>query len=261
MKRNYSLFRIAFVFVTACALLRAPTTFGQQVRICDGPLGCTYNGFSQSVRDPNIRGPAQLNIVSQTTDGSFQGSIMVFGNTYAVTGKVDVNGIVKFTSRTGLTGTGKWQDLTRGGALLLATYKLSSGDQGKIYFLRKFTDPPSPDMPPDIAGHWGGTFESDLSLMRGTAEWDVQQDLTETGAPGTGFMGQERIMATPAILLYHFAGTIDGQGNFVRIGVSERGFVIEGGKFEAGQLTGHSCLDFVDGAKDDVVFVITHFPE
>jgi hypothetical protein len=88
-------------------------------------------------------------------------------------------------------------------------------------------------------------------------EWDVQQDLTETGAPGTGFMGQERIMATPAILLYHFAGTIDGQGNFVRIGVSERGFVMEGGKFESGELTGHSVRNFADGGQDDLVFVMT----
>jgi hypothetical protein len=87
----------------------------------------------------------------------------------------------------------------------------------------------------------------------------VQQDRTETGAPGTGFTGQETVDmgGTPAIQLYQFAGTIDGQGNFVRIGVSEQGFVIEGGKLESGELTGHSVRNFADGGQDDLVFVIT----
>jgi hypothetical protein len=256
MKRNYSLFRIALFLVVGCAFLLPVSAPAPTVDIT---ILQFYLGFSQSSVNLDARGPAALNIPTQTPDGHFQGFITILGNTYAIMGKVDNSGNLDFTSgRAGpIKGTGKWQDLTRGGALLLATYKLSSGDQGKIYFLRKFTDPPSPDMPPYIAGHWGGTFESDLSLMRGTAEWDVQQDLTETGAPGTGFMGQERIMGTPAVQLYQFAGTVDAHGNFVRIGVSAQGFVIEGGKFEAGQLTGQSVRNFADGGQDDLVFVLT----
>jgi hypothetical protein len=45
---------------------------------------------------------------------------------------------------------------------------------------------------------------------------------------------------TPAVIIYQFAGTVDGQGNFVRIGVSAQGFLIGGGKFESGQLTANS---------------------
>jgi hypothetical protein len=205
-----------------------------------------YLGFSQSIVNPDTLGPAALNIPTQTPEGDFQGFITILGNTYSIRGKVDDNGNLDFTSGRGgpIKGTGKWQDLTRGGALLLATYKLASGDQGQVNFLRKFQQPPDPDMPPDISGSWRGTFESSLSLMGGTTELMIQQDRTETGVPGTGFTGQETTDAgTPAVILYQFAGTIDAQGNFVRIGVSDRGFVIEGGKVESGQLTANSCLN------------------
>jgi len=177
-------------------------------------------------------------------DTDWTGLFTLYGNTYAVRGKVDALGNLKFTSRTGLTGTGKWQDLTRGGALIFGSYKLASGDQGKVNFLGKFQQPPEPDMPPDIAGSWRGTFENILSLMRGTTEFVIQQDRTPTGAPGTGFTGQETMDGgTPAVVLYQFAGTIDSQGNFVRIGVSGEGFLIEGGKFESGRLTAASSRD------------------
>jgi hypothetical protein len=251
MNRNYSLSlsRIALVLATGCAFLLPVSAPAPTVDII---ITQFYVGFSQSIGNPDIRGPAALNIPSQTPDGNFQGFITILGNTYAVTGKVDANGNLKFSSGRGggVTGTGKWQDLTRGGALIFGSYKLASGDQGQVNFLREFTQPPDPDMPPDIAGSWRGTFESSLSLMRGTVEWDVQQDLTETGAPGTGFTGQERITSTPAIQLYQFAGTIDAHGNFVRIGVSAQGFVIEGGKLESGELTGQSCLDFALGGME-----------
>jgi hypothetical protein len=259
MKTNYSLFRIALVLAAGGAFLLPVSAPAPTVDIT---ILQFYVGFSQSIRDPGLRGPAALNIPTQTPDGDFQGFITILGNTYAITGKVDNNGNLKFSSGRagGVTGTGKWQDLTRGGALLLATYKLASGDQGKIDLLRKFNPPPEPDTPPDIAGHWGGTFESSLSLMRGTVEWNVQQDRTPTGAPGTGFTGEEtRDTGTPAIQLYKFAGIIDGQGNFVRIGVSELGFVIEGGKFEdqAVELRANANLYFFDGGVDDLVIVIT----
>jgi hypothetical protein len=250
MKRNYSLFRIALVLATGGAFLLPVSAPAPTVDII---ITQAYFGFSQSIGNPDALGPVDLNIPTQTPDGAWQGVITILGNTYAIMGKVDNSGNVKFSSgRVGVTGTGKWQDLTRGGALLFATYKLSSGDQGKIELLRKFAQPPpGNDTPPDIAGSWGGTFENILSLMRGTVEWDVQQDLTETGAPGTGFTGQERIMSTPAIQLYQFAGAIDGQGNFVRIGVSSQGFLIEGGKFESRVLNGHSVR--ADGLLLDVI--------
>jgi hypothetical protein len=239
MKRNYSLFRIALVLATGGAFLLPVSAPAPTVDII---ISQFYLGFSQSFGDPNQLGPVDLNIPSQTQDGAWEGVITILGNTYTIKGKVDNNGNVKFSSgHVGVTGTGKWQDLTRGGALLLATYKLSSGDQGKIELLRKFSPPPDQDTPPDIAGHWGGTVENKLSLMRGTTEWDVQQDRTSTGMPGTGFTGQETINpGTPAIVLYDFAGAIDGQGNFVRIGVAAQGFVIEGGKVESGELTANS---------------------
>jgi len=263
MKRNYSLsiFRIALVLAAGGAFLLpvsapAPTVDIMITQFCVG--------FSQSVGDPDQRGPAALNIPSQTPDGNFQGFITILGNTYTIKGKVDNNGNLEFSSgRAGpIKGMGKWQDLTRGGALLLATYKLSSGDQGKVNLLRKFANPrPDSDTPPDIAGTWRGTFESGLSLMRGTDEWMVQQERTETGAPGTGFMGRERITSTPAIQLYQFAGTIDGQGNAVRIGLSDRGIIIICfAKVERGELQAHPVWNFFDGGVDLGSIALTQEP-
>jgi hypothetical protein len=243
MKRNYSLFRVALVLATGGAFL-LPGSARTQV---PPDVRGHYGGFSQSSGNPDNRGPAELNILSQTPGGEFQGSITILGNTHSIHGEVDAHGIAWVSGFGGVRsvkGEGKWQDLTRGGALIFGSYKLASGDQGQVNFLRKFQQPPEPDTPPDIAGFWRGTFENILSLMRGTVEWDVQQDRTETGAPGTGFTGQERIAATPAIQLYQFAGAIDGQGNFVRVGVSVEGFIIEGGKFEAGELTGNSVRNY-----------------
>src|SRR5262249_30949435 len=141
MRRNCSL--LVLVLVTAFALLRAPTTFGQDavLRICDGRSVCTYNGFSQSSGNPNIRGPAALDVSPQTSDGDFQGLITLLGTTYSIRGKVDASGNLKFTSGRagGITGHGKWHDLTRGGARIFGSYKLASGDQGQVSFLRNFT--------------------------------------------------------------------------------------------------------------------------
>jgi hypothetical protein len=107
-------------------------------------------------------------------------------------------------------------------------------------------------MPPDIAGDWRGTFQSSLSLMRGSTELRIQQDRTEAGTPGTGFMGQEaRDMGTAGIIIYDFVGTIDGLGNLVRIG-SARGFMpcIMGGNVQLGELNAHSVQNFFDGGVD-----------
>ena len=128
------------------------------------------------------------------------------------------------------------QDLTRGGALLTGTYRLSSGDQGGIVLLQNFSQPPDPL---DIAGSWNGTFTNVYCLLTGTVEFVIQQDRTPNGTPGTGFMGQETLDA----MIYDFVGTIDGSGNFVRIGVSDEGFVMEGGKVESGRLTAESWRD------------------
>jgi hypothetical protein len=99
-------------------------------------------------------------------------------------------------------------------------------------------------MPPNIAGSWHGTVQDALSLTRGTDEWMVQQDRTPNGTLGTGFTGQETVDAgTPAVQLYRFAGTVDAHGNFVRIGVSAQGFLIEGGEVESGRLTAESSRD------------------
>jgi len=241
MKRNYSLslFRIALVLATGCAFFLPVSAPAPTVHIT---ILQFYLGFSQSIENPDARGPAALNIPSQTPDGDFEGFITILGSTYTIRGKVDDDGNLEFNSgRAGpIKGKGKWQDLTRGGALLLGTYKLSSGDQGKIDLLRKFTPPPDQDTPPDIAGSWPGTFQNILSLMRGTVEWTVQQDRTPTGAPSTGFMGQETMDTS----MNDFVGTIDGGGNFVRIGVSAQGFLIGAGKVESGELTGTTVENY-----------------
>jgi hypothetical protein len=184
---------------------------------------------------------------------------------FTFAGKVDANGIFKVQGRGpagSVAGTGKWQDLTRGGSLVLATYKFTPTvgpiEQGKVDLLRGFQDPPEPEMPPDIAGSWRGTYESSLSLMRGTDERMIQQDRTRTGAPGTGFVGQETMdMGTAGIIIHAFVGTIDGQGNFVRIGNSARGMLIDGGKVQPGlqtppepELQSHAVLNFADGGVD-----------
>jgi hypothetical protein len=251
MKRNYFLFRIALLLAVGSVVRLPGSAWAQDVVIVG-----TYNGFSQSTGDPNVRGPAELMIISQTGN-EWTGLLTILDNTYSVRGEVDADGTLDFTSgRTrGVTGTGQWQDLTRGGALIQASYKLSSGDQGEVDFVRNFTQPPDPG-PPDISGSWSGTFENILSLVSGTVEWIVQQDRTPNGAPGTGFMGQETIDTVP----YDFVGTIDGQGNFVRIGgwsgsagsIKNRPF-IGGGKVESGQLTATTVRHAADGLLLDVI--------
>jgi hypothetical protein len=252
--------------VTGCTFL-LPGSARAQSRTFPDLLG-HYRGFFQSIGDPGIRGPVELNINFQTppepdkqSPSGFAGSLTMGSMLpFSFAGKLDANGIFKFQGSGpagSVTGTGKWQDLTRGGALVLATYKFTpiTGPigQGKVNLLRGFVDPPDPDTPPDIAGSWRGTFESSLSLMTGADEWMVQQDRTRTGMPGTGFMGQE----TMDIIIYDFVGTIDGQGNFVRIGNSARGMLIDGGKFHPGlqtppepELQSHTVLNFVDGGVD-----------
>jgi len=91
--------------------------------------------------------------------------------------------------------------------------------------------------------------------MRGAVEWKVEQDRTTTGKPGTGFKGQESMdMGAAGIIIRAFVGTIDGQGNFVRIGNSDRGMLIDGGKVQPGlvkppdpDLQSHTAFIFVDG--------------
>jgi len=65
MKRDYSLLTLALLLSIGCAFCFVHAS-DPGLRCT---LGCTYNGFSQSVIDPNSRGPAKLNIVTQTTDG------------------------------------------------------------------------------------------------------------------------------------------------------------------------------------------------
>jgi hypothetical protein len=259
MKRNYSLFRVALFLATGCAVLLPLSAPAPTVQLT---ILQPYLGFSQSFRDPNVRGPAQLIVTSQVGD-DWTGLLTIYGNTYSIKGKVDANGNLKFTSgRAGeINGDGKWQDLTRGGALIFGSYKLASGDQGQVNFLGNFSQPAEPEMPPNIAGSWRGTVQDVLSLTRGTDEWMVQQDRTPNGTLGTRFTGQETVDAgTPAVQLYQFAGTVDAHGNFVRIGVSAQGFLTEGGKLESGELTGQSCLDFVDGRNEIRTFRISTVP-
>jgi hypothetical protein len=100
--------------------------------------------------------------------------------------------------------------------------------------------------------------------MTGTGELTIQQGRTPNGTPSTGFTGQEtRDGGTPAVILYQFAGAVDGQGNFVRIGVSAQGFLIEGGKFESGELTANTVQTSADGEVDgdgvaDSVYTFSH---
>ncbi len=238
-----------------------------------------YRGFSQSIIDPKVCRPVELNIQSvepperDKSRSSFSGSLTM-GNMlpFSVAGKVDAKGIFKFEGRGAagvVSSTGKWQALTRGGVLVLATYKFTPTtgpiDQGKVDVLLGFQEPPEPDTPPDIAGSWRGTFKSSLSLMTGAAEWMIQQDRTRAGAPSTRFKGQESMdMGAAGIIIHAFVGTIDGQGNFVRIGNSARGFIVSSGKVQPGlaeppdpELQSHTVLNFVDGGMDDLVIVIT----
>jgi hypothetical protein len=242
MKRNYSLFRIALLVATGFAVLVPSSAPAPTVHFT---ILQPYLGFSQSIDDPNVRGAAQLIVNSQVGD-DWTGLLTLYGNTYSIRGKVDVNGNLKFTSgRAGeIKGDGKWQDLTRGGALIFGSYKAASGDQGEVHFLGNFTQPREPEIVPNIAGSWRGTFENILSLMTGSEELTIQQDRTATGLTGTGFTGDGLLI--DVILgprLYHFVGTIDGGGNFVRIGVSDQGFLTSGGKLESGRLIANS-VDF-----------------
>ena len=255
MRRNYSLFRIALLLVIGGAFL-LPRNCRADGTSCLGlSSGGSFSlnaGFWQAA-SPSQRGPAALTIVLQENN-KLTGLFTIQGNTYSVTGDWDANGNLEFRSgRTGVRGAGKLQDLTRGGALFQGSFKFSSGEKGKVILLQNFTQPPDPG-PPDIAGSWRGTFTNILCLLAGTDELTIQQDRTPAGAPGTGFAGQEtRNGGTPAVQLYQFAGTVDGQGNFVRIGVSDQGFFIEGGKFESGELTANSAQQSAGDDGGDVV--------
>jgi hypothetical protein len=226
MKRNYSPLGITLLVVIGCAFCFARAMADGTIKLDKGVLLITGT--------TSQHGLVELNILSQTPDGEFQGVLTMLGNTYTVTGEMDANGNFEFRSRrgrTGVRGEGKWKDLTRGGALIHASFRLDSGDRGEMYFLQTFTQPPDPG-PPDISGSWHGTFEDVLSLMRGTDELMIQQDRTPNGAPGTGFMGQE----TRDTIIYDLVGTIDTQRNFARIGVSARGFIMSGGAVESDEL-------------------------
>jgi hypothetical protein len=262
MKRNYFPFGIALVVTVGCGFLLPGTSGAQTSETFPDVLGA-YRGFSQSIEDPGLRGPVELVITAQSPlpDTDFSGRLTMGSLLpFLFAGKVDADGVFKFRGNGpagSVTGTGKWQDLTRGGALVLATYKFTPRvgptDQGKVDLLRNFTQPPpNQDMPPDIAGDLRGIFASSLSLKTGSTEWMIQQDRTEAGTPGTGFMGQEaRDMGTAGIIIYDFVGTIDGQGNFVRIG-SARGIMPceMGGNVQLGALNAHSAQNFSDGGVD-----------
>ena len=238
MKRNYSLLKIALLVIVGCGFLLPHSGWavgGSCLGLGSGGTFALNAGFWQSSVVPLLHGPAALTI-TPGGGNEWTGLLTIQDVTYSVTGKTDSNGNLKFNSgRTGVKGTGTLQDLTRGGALLIGTYRLSSGDQGEILLLQNFSQPPDPG-PPDIAGSWSGDFTNILCLLAGTLELMIQQDRTPNGTPGTGFTGQE----TLDTIIYDFVGTIDAAGNFVRIGVSDQGFLIDGGTFESGQLTGQS---------------------
>jgi hypothetical protein len=261
MKRRDFPFGIALVVTVGFGFLLPGTSWAQTTEAFPNLLGA-YRGFSQSIGNPEVRGSVELMITAQNPppDTDFSG-FLTMGSLlpFLFAGKVDADGIFKFRGNGpagSVTGTGKWQDLTRGGALVLATYKFTPRvgptDQGKVDLLRNFTPPPDSDMPPDIAGDWRGIFQSSLSLMTGSTELRIQQDRTEAGTSGTGFMGQEaRDMGTAGIIIYDFVGTIDGLGNLVRIG-SARGFMpcYMGGNVQLGELNAHSVQNFFDGGVD-----------
>jgi hypothetical protein len=192
MRRNYSLFRIALLLVIGGAFL-LPRNCRVDGTSCLGlSSGGSFSlnaGFWQAA-SPSQRGPAALTIALQE-DNELTGLFTIQGNTYSVTGHWDANGNLEFRSgRPGVRGTGKLQDLTRGGALFQGSFKFSSGDKGEIILLQNFTQPPDPG-PPDIAGSWLGTFTNILCLLAGTDELTIQQDRTPNDTPGTGFTGQE----------------------------------------------------------------------
>ena len=233
----YSLLKIALLIIIGYGFLLPRS--GQAEGTSCAPLssGGSFSlnaGFWQASLAPLLHGPAALTI-TPTGGNAWTGLLTIQDITYSVTGKTDANGNVKFSSGRTVKGTGKLQDLTRGGALLTGTYSLSSTDYGEIVLLQNFTQPPDPG-PPDIAGSWSGTFTNILCLLTGTDEMTIQQDGTPNGTPGTGFTGQE----TQDMIIYDFVGTIDGEGNWVRIGVSDLGFSIEGAKLENGEITAHN---------------------
>ncbi len=269
MKDVTSLVKTASAVVMGCAVLLPGSARAQTQTFPD--VRGHYQGFSQSIGDPDLRGPAELTINFQNAprEGDFSGSLTIGGRLFSFAGKVVPGGI--FDGRGAAPAgdikvKGKWQNLTRGGALALAIYKFTPNvgpiDQGEVDLLRGFISPPEPEMPPDIAGCWSGTFESGLSLMRGTVEWMIQQDRTEDGAPGTGFMGQETMDMGPAgIIINDLVGTIDGQGNCVRVGLSVRGFVICGCRVASGEVRAHSVRNLVDGGVDLVSMSLDPCPE
>ena len=130
MKRSDFPFGIALVVTVGCGFLLPGTSWAQTTEAFPNVLGA-YRGFSQSIGDPNIRGPVELMITAQNPppDTDFSG-FLTMGSLlpFLFTGKVDADGIFKFRGNGpagSVTGTGKWQDLTRGGALVLATYKFT----------------------------------------------------------------------------------------------------------------------------------------
>jgi hypothetical protein len=264
MKTNSSLIKIALLSIITCGFVTAHSVWAQAFPDILGQ----YQGFAQSSAFPTDQhGPAEVTInFAQPAPDSlrFQGRLTIFGRTYDISGNLLTDGTFNFSNgrhgNAALTGAGKWQDLNRGGALALGSYKLGR-DEGKLALLRPFADPPSEHAPPYIGGSWGGTVGSTLSITVGTVQWNVQQERSPGGVPSTRFMGQETIdMGTAGRIINDFVGTISDDGgergiHFVRIANSSRGMLIDGGEVDPPDpdlqpLHAHPVLNFVDGGVD-----------
>jgi hypothetical protein len=199
-----------------------------------------YRGFSQSIGDPNQRGPVELTIDSENfTKGNFSGQLTMVTQEFLFAGAVQMDGGFKGRG-IGAIGevkfVGKWDDQFEGAALARFQYNFTPAvdgrgatDQGDGQLVRNFVPPPDNDMPPDIDGAWAGPYHSDLASGMGTVDLMVQQ-LDVTGILGTGFSGQEVVdRCTTRPLMFDFAGTINARGKILVIGLGAAGQFLVGG--------------------------------
>jgi hypothetical protein len=212
-----------------------------------------YRGFSQSIGNPDARGPVELMIDSEDfTKGSFSGHLTMVTQEFTFAGKVEMDG--RFKGRgNGVIGAvtfdGKMdggggaevggQDsvagLGRFGYNFTAAGATRATDQGNGQLLRNFNPPPDQDRPPDINGAWAGVYRSDAFGGMGTVDLMVRQARDDvTGLLGTGFSGQEVVdRCTTRALMFDFVGTINSRGDTILvIGLGAAGQFLVGGMLQ-----------------------------
>lgn len=238
MRRNHwiggammtlSAWRMALAVLGAALLLPASALGQSEV---PNVLGL-YRGFSQSDIDPSVHPRVELRVDRQV-GSAFDGTLLMGApgeqQPFTFKGKVDVRGA--FTGKgAGPAGDFRLSGILeglgdQGGALVLASYKLTTpdGEDKGVTNLLRSIQCPDPCVPPDIEGTWVGTSRSSLN----GSQMSVVLDLRQVGFAVEGAFACGQVAEWGGELI-EAHGTIDSVGHVVFIGVGDTGRIVVGG--------------------------------